>query len=140
MKDRLNLLSTQQEDVLRDLLDEELPRWKSWAANILLLLTTGSTAKGWAELRRATPQELSKGPAVASYYGPPRMARLLHFLGDLLGLELLHHSSVIAQLIAQPVYLADKVVDEICPALKADAELTKYEKHVLQRLEEMEER
>ena len=90
--DRLNLLSTQQEDVLRDLLDEDLPRWKSWAANILLLLTTGSTAKGWAKLRRATPQELSKGPAEASYYGPPRMARLLQFLGDLLGLELLHHA------------------------------------------------
>lgn len=131
---QMNLLSTQQADVLQDLMEEDLPVWQWLVSNAVLLLTTGSTARGWAELRSATPRQLSEGPAVASFYGASLASRLLQFLADLLGSEQLRGVSVIAKLIAQPVYLADKIVEEICPELRPDAELTKYETHVLERL------
>ncbi|CAJ1339464.1 unnamed protein product [Effrenium voratum] len=130
----LDLLSTQQADVLRDLLDEDLPRWKWFVANLILVLTTGTTVQGWAALRRATPLQLSQGPAAASSYGAPWAAWLMDLVAKAFGSELLRHVAVIAKLIAQPVYLADKVVKEICPSLMDHAALTEHEEYVLRRL------
>ncbi|CAK9086606.1 Hypothetical protein SCF082_LOCUS40969 [Durusdinium trenchii] len=153
---KLNLLSKQQADVLQDLLDEELPLWQWLVSNFVLLLTTGSTARRWAQLRQATATELFEGPAAASFRGPPAAVRLLHtvaaFLDNKLLLHLpLYHSpvgSAVAKLISQPVsrtnskriprgkvYLADKVLDDICPALRPHAELSSYEQHAFERLQ-----
>jgi len=131
---RMNLLSTQQADVLRDLLHEDLALWKWLVSNLVLLLMTGNTARGWAELRSATPQQLSEGPAAASFHGSSLASWLLQFFAERLGSEQLHGVSVIAKLIAQPVYLADKVVADVCPELEPDANLTKYEKHTMKAL------
>eukprot|EP00913_Durusdinium_trenchii_P004688 g4353.t1 len=73
---KLNLLSKQQADVLQDLLDEELPLWQWLVSNFVLLLTTGSTARRWAQLRQATATELFEGPAAASSYEQHAFERL----------------------------------------------------------------
>ncbi|CAK9075799.1 unnamed protein product [Durusdinium trenchii] len=132
---KLNLLSKQQADVLQDLLDEELPLWQWLVSNFVLLLTTGSTARRWAQLRQATATELFEGPAAASFRGPPAAVRLLHTVAAFLDNKLLLHLSAVAKLISQPVYLADKVLDDICPALRPHAELSSYEQHAFERLQ-----
>lgn len=131
----LKLLSTQQADVLAILQDPKLPLVKWLAANILLVVLTGQTVDGWAARRTTTLSELSKADASTPYYGPSLGIRLLQLLERTTDNKLVRAASVLGSLIAQPVYLADKYLNQICPERLVDSlGETSFEKHVVRRL------
>merc|ERR1719458_2212493 len=103
------------------LLSAHLPRWKRLLADVLLKATAGVDVEGWVSQRHdVSLQELFAGPASRSIPQPLGFfPRLLGSLGWLSGNSYVQSLAALARLIAQPVYLADKVAPNVCgPVLR----------------------